>query len=104
MRDLPIACTLTAAELGARRAGLLPGLRERALDCRSLDDGVRLTFAADSDTLQLITRVIDAERQCCGFMRFVLTVEQAGAPIALDITGPSGTREFLESLFEPASE
>jgi hypothetical protein len=45
-----------------------------------------------------IARVMDAERQCCRFLRFQLTVEPDGGPVLLDLTGPPGTREFSSAL------
>jgi len=36
MKELPIACVLTQAELDARREGLLPGLPEKAQERMSL--------------------------------------------------------------------
>ncbi len=95
MRDLPIACTLDPGDLAVRRDGLLPGLIAKARGVEPLADGLRLHFEATSDTLAAAMRVIDAERQCCRFLRFQLTVEQDGAPMTLDVTGPAGTREFL---------
>jgi acetamidase/formamidase len=47
----------------------------------------------------VITRTIDAERRCCRFLRFQLTVEPADGPVLLDLTGPPGTREFVAALF-----
>jgi hypothetical protein len=46
--------------------------------------------------------MIDAERQCCTFRRFDLSVPPGGGHMSLKVTGPSGTREFLDALFEPA--
>ena len=94
----PIACRLTPGDLSARRAQLLPGLVARATTREALPGGWRFVFASDSDTLQAIATVIDSERQCCRFLRFQLTVEPSGGPITLDVTGPDGTREFLETL------
>ena len=48
-----------------------------------------------------IVEMIDAERQCCRFLRFRLTVEPDGDSILLDVTGPAGTKEFLDDVFEP---
>ena len=45
-----------------------------------------------------IAQAIDAERQCCRFVRFTLTVEPDEGPITLDLTGPPGSREFLSAL------
>jgi len=100
MRDLQVACTLSADELAARRDSLLPGLIARAADRTALDDGYRLTFAPAPGLLDSMARAIDAERQCCRFLRFQLVVEQDSAPITLDVTGPAGTKEFLSDLIE----
>jgi hypothetical protein len=43
---------------------------------------------------------INAERQCCRFLRFVLTIEPGDGPIWLEITGPQGTSALLESLLQ----
>jgi len=48
--------------------------------------------------LYTITHVIDAERQCCRFLEFRLTVPAANEPIQLLVTGPNGTREMLQEL------
>lgn len=98
MRDLPVACTLSAVELQARRDSLLPGLFAQATHYVALDAGYRLTFSAAPGLLDSIARVIDAERQCCRFLRFQLSVEQDQAPVTLDVTGPDGTRAFLADL------
>ncbi len=63
-----------------------------------LEQGCRLTFPPAAGTLDAIARTIDAERHCCPFLRFALTVGQADAPFTLDITGPPGTKEFLTDL------
>lgn len=97
-RELPIVCSLDAAALAARRSGLLAGLAGAATARVPLADGLQLTFAASSATLDLIARTIDAERQCCRFLTFRLTVAPDSGAFALDITGPAGTREFLAAL------
>ena len=100
MTDLPIACTLTPQALRIRREGLLADLVRRAAAYDELPDGVRLRFAASSETLSTIARAVDAERDCCRFLRFAITVEPDGGPMVLDISGPPGTREFLAGLLQ----
>ena len=95
----PIACSLTPEAIRAGRAGLLPGLAELAATREATPDGYRLTFAANSGTLERIARVIDAERQCCRWLKFDLEVPPAGGPIALTLSGPEGAKEFLAALF-----
>jgi hypothetical protein len=90
MPELPIACTLTPDALRARREGLLMGLVRRAEHREELSEGLRLQFAPSGD----------AERRCCRFLRFWITVEPDGGPVFLDLTGPSGTRDFVKALLE----
>jgi hypothetical protein len=98
MTELPVACTLDPAALVARREGLMADLRRRADAHEELADGHRLRFTAAGDTLALIVRAIDAERRCCRFLRFRLTVEPDEGPMVLELTGPEGTRDFLSVL------
>jgi len=42
--------------------------------------------------------MIDAEPRCCPFLRFQVVSEADNGPLWLEVTGPVGTREFLERL------
>ena len=99
MADLPVACTLSPAALKARRENLLNALVRRAKESRELPTGYRLRFAAEGDILSEIARTVDAERQCCRFLRFTVSIEPDDGPISVDLTGPAGTREFLAAMF-----
>lgn len=100
MAELPIACTLTPEALPTRREGLLMDLVRRAQRREDLSDGLRLTFAPSRETIALIARAVEAERHCCRFLRFGMTVEPDGGPVFLELTGPAGTREFISALLE----
>ena len=100
MTELPIACTLTPAALRARREGLLTELVRRADAHESSPGGHRLRFAAEADTLSIIAQTVEAERQCCRFLRFQITVEPDGGPIWLELSGPSGTGAFVSALMD----
>ena len=101
--DPPIACTLSAAEVRERRAGLLPGLVARAAERVTVSNGYRWRFTPANDLLSALAPVIEAERRCCPFLRFVVTAEPDGGPIALEVTGPPGTRELLDQLVAGAA-
>jgi hypothetical protein len=96
--DLPVACTLSPETIATRKAGLLPGLAAKADNCEGRADGIRLRFR--SDALSAIMETVDAERRCCRFLRFDITVEPDGGPIWLELTGPPGTQSFLSALLE----
>jgi hypothetical protein len=100
MAELPIACTLTPEALRVRRQGLLADLARRAERREDLTDGLRLEFAPAAETIALIARVAEAERHCCRFLRFGITLEPDGGPLLLELTGPAGTREFISALLE----
>jgi hypothetical protein len=100
MAELPIACTLTPEALRTHREGLLMDLVRFAVRREALSDGLRLEFAPSGETLALIARAVEAERHCCRFLRFGMTVEPDGGPVFLDLTGPAGTRDFISALFE----
>src|ERR1700676_1419946 len=96
--DLPIVCTLNPATTATRKAPLLPGLVGRADSREETTAGIRLRLPADA--LSAIVETVEAERQCCRFLRFDITVEPDGGPIWLELVGPPGTRAFLSALFE----
>ena len=96
--DLPVACTLTPEALRARREGLLSDLVRRADSREELPDGLRLGFTATTETLSLIAQAVEAERHCCRFLRFEVTIEPDGGPLRLQLTGPPGTPEFVAAL------
>ena len=75
-------------------------LVRRAEHREELSDGLRLQFAPSGEAIALIAQAVDAERHCCRFHRFGITVEPDGGPVFLDLTGPSGTRDFVTALLE----
>jgi hypothetical protein len=70
----PIVCALTPEAIRAGRAGLLPGLAVLATSREPTVSGYRLVFQASEETLTAITQTINAERQCCRWLRFELVV------------------------------
>jgi hypothetical protein len=96
--DLPVICTLTPDTRATRKAALLPGLVRRAESREDTADGVRYSFSAD--TFSMLASTVEAERQCCRFLRFDISIEPDGGPIWLSLSGPPGTRDFLAALLE----
>ena len=100
MADLPIICSLTPEALDARKRGLLSALLHRSARREFLADGARLRFEPSEETLSSIVQAVEAERHCCRLLRFTITVEPGDGAMTLDLTGPSGTREFVAALLE----
>jgi len=100
MKDLPIACNLTSAELQERRRTVLEKLKDAVIGVNELGDGYEYSFHSEGEQLKELAAMIELERQCCPFLRFRLTLEAGGGPLHLEITGPAGTKEFLASTFD----
>lgn len=112
MADLPIVCELRPEELRGR----VPVLREllaRAATREAVGgatggtpagaaapagEGYRYRFEPAPGLLAELAEAIEVERGCCRFLRFALTVEPGGGPFGLEVTGPAGTRGFLDQM------
>jgi hypothetical protein len=79
------------------RTSELLGLAEHR---EPLSDGRRLRFQAAPTTLSAIAQPVEAERHCCRFLRFSITIEPDNGAVLLQLSGPPGTGEFLAGLFD----
>jgi hypothetical protein len=96
--DVPIVCSLDARDLAARLVSLREDIFRDAAAIERLPDGLRCRFNAGEDVLKRLGAFIDAERQCCRFLRFALTAEPDVGCVTLDMTGPPGSAEFLAAM------
>ena len=84
--DIPVACSLTEAELevrGDENADLFA--HARAVE--ELADGYRFAFPADDDGIPALVRFILAERACCPFFTFELQFPSPHQVVWLAIRG-----------------
>jgi hypothetical protein len=92
---LPIACSLTSQEIGARMSEWSALMRE-AVTVVAIEGGARASFVSDPDTAARVADLAVREQQCCPFFRF--TVEIASGALALDVTAPSEARPLVAQL------
>src|SRR5687768_11046857 len=99
----PLACVTDAipAEKRAAHFALIAELLTRDLrERREIDGGYEFRF--DADAFVPVTRFVATERLCCPFLDFAVEVTPGKGPLWLRLTGPVGTREFLdEELLSP---
>jgi hypothetical protein len=88
---MTIACTLTSAELRARRAHLAT-LAERSLRSR---DGHRLVFEPTAEAA--LRELVALEAECCPFL--TLDLQRAEGELVLTITGPDEAAPIIAELF-----
>ncbi len=96
--ELPIACSLSAADMGVRapemnaigRAGLIAAEAEgrRAL----------LRFRADEDTRRQLDAIVAAEAECCAFL--TMRVREESGALILAIDAPAGAEPVLQGIVD----
>ena len=94
---IPLAC-VPGAIPAKERAGHFARARrlfgEAAEERRAWREGYAFRFAADA--VGEVARFVANERKCCPFLEFEIVLESAG-PVWLRLTGPVGTRNFLQA-------
>jgi hypothetical protein len=105
MKDLdklPVACSLTTAELREREATLFAQFRSALLKTEELYEGYAFIIPGDGECIRLLAELIVAEGECCPFLVFEVSGLSNMGPVTMRVTGPVGTKEFLRNLLRVA--
>ncbi len=97
--EFPIACNwsaLTAAQQ-ERQGSLYRRLRENVEEVMELEDGYAFRHSPERAVLLALAEFVANERLCCPFFEFGLTVERAGGPVWLRMTGGGEAKRILEA-------
>lgn len=95
--DQPIACSLSATDLAARKRDIAAIGRDALRSRTPVDGGARLTFAATDTVERQLRAVIAAEAECCSFLDFDLRRDDDA--LQLVVTGPAEAQPIIEELF-----
>jgi MerR family transcriptional regulator, copper efflux regulator len=99
--EVPIACTLDATQIPARRQAWR-ALLEVARTRSTTDDGELRFELGDGVALEEVARLVAAEQACCAFFSFTITVDGGG--ISLGVRAPEGAAAIVADLMgAPAS-
>ena len=96
--DIRVACCLSDAELRKRVATLVARFESAVLATEELPDGYVFRVPGDKKWMAVVWEAIVAERECCPFLTFELTVQPNTGPVSVRVTGPAGTKEFLKTI------
>jgi hypothetical protein len=99
--DIPIACSLTSAELRQREATLLAQFKSAVIETEELPDGYAFRISSESKWTAVVADMIAAERQCCPFLAFELVAQPETGPVILRVTGPAGGKQFVKAILCP---
>lgn len=94
--ETPIACTLSSAALAARLAWIRQVTHQSLVSHRQ--DGATLHLVYERNARQELERIVEGERQCCGFLEFDL--RDAGRRAELTIRAPDVPGVEATWLFE----
>jgi len=97
---VPVACTLTPANLAAQ-AGRWQRLMARAMTKRTeTADGVRLSFRPEPGTEEELRTLVAVENECCAWAAW--TVDTDDETIVLDVRSAGDGVATLHSMFRPS--
>jgi hypothetical protein len=94
--ELPIACSLTAAELPKRLAEMAALGREALVDVRTESRRAELRFADAAGVRQRVEAIVAAESECCAFL--TMRVSDAPDSVVLAISAPEDAELVLHEL------
>ena len=96
----PFACNLnglTIAERVRHFGQLGPALRSLKTGVRELKDGYEFRFPSNARTIAMLAEWIEQERRCCPFFEVELRFEREKGPVWMRLTGPEGTKQFIQA-------
>jgi len=91
----PIACTLTEAQMPARRAEMAAIARDLVCADAQATRTV-LRFRAAPGTRERVADFVAAESRCCAFLRMELRDERDALTLTID--GPAGSEPVVDEL------
>ncbi|AUM11242.1 hypothetical protein [Ketobacter alkanivorans] len=99
MVDYSITYPLTREAAEELREPLLSVVLDLIKSVQEMDEGYTLVFGREPQAVQPAAQLMQVERVMNPFMRMSLVVESNEGPVKLELSGPSGTKEFLYSEF-----
>jgi hypothetical protein len=91
----PIACTLSAAEMPARRAEIAL-VAQDLVSAESQAARAVLRFRAGARTRERVAAFVAAESRCCPFLRMELRDDPDA--LTLTVEGPAGSEPIVRDL------
>lgn len=98
---MDIHCTLTAADLAARRSRWLRLIASSGAGREQTPAGLRLRFRGSADALTELERLVARERECCAWATW--TVTSSPGAVVLDVTSAGDGVAALHGMFAEAA-
>ena len=101
MNSIPLACDMnvfTPAE-SEQHIQITRELFASVQGIRDVEHGFEFSLPNGTSSIVKLADFISNERKCCPFLEFTLKIPPEDVAIALTLTGPEGTQEFLREEF-----
>ena len=96
-RPIPIACTLSAADLSAQAERWRRLIARAAIARHETPDGIRLEFRAGAGVADELQQLVATENECCSWAKW--SVAAAAGQVVLEVTstgaGVTALRQML---------
>lgn len=99
MNDIIIQYPLSQETARELRESVLGVVLDSIKSVLETNDGFVLNFGRESSIITSVSNMIQIERVLNPFLRMALIVESTQGPIKLELSGPSGTKDFLITEF-----
>jgi MerR family copper efflux transcriptional regulator len=96
MKELPIACSLAAGDLGERLVKIEAIGAAALLSHDRISGTHRLRFRLDSEVQARLESIVAAEKECCPFLDIAL--EREDEALVLSIAAPTGAEPVAAEL------
>ena len=93
-------CSLSADKLGRRRDELARLFGKEVKETQELPDGFAFRFSSDDALTLRLFEFVRAERRCCGFLTFELTLEPKPGPVWLRLRGDADAKQFVREILD----
>ena len=97
MKEITITCKLTSPQLQKYKTKVIAGLKNDILERKELKKRHSYKFKAIDNVIDELAEFVKTERACCSFFSFTLSISAYKNEVWLKITGPQGSKEFINT-------
>jgi hypothetical protein len=98
--DIPVACTLSPAEMADRRS-LWQSIAGDIANRRSGSDRLEIVFVPSPEVERVLPSLVDAESRCCAFASWSLRRDDEGVVLSIEAPPDGITALAQEFGFPP---
>lgn len=96
INNTKVAWTLSCSDFDKRKAKIISSFKPLIIEKTEAENGYVFKFKNDSTTVHKLFEFIKAEKECCSFLNFNITINEDY--ILLKLTGPKNTKQAIKEI------